>query len=210
MNESDLIRLIRQVVKRELTPLLMAVVTETADAQRLTARRFASDGPIPKIRSIQPAGFASRPKAQVETVLAAIMGDPTNLAALGQFDAARPTIDAEGEAAIYGPDGQLVYLMTGGKVLIGSKDADEPLVLGNVLKSFADALIGEIKGVLSDLETTPAGLTTAPGNPIAPNPALVTALQAHGTSLDSMKSQYVDTDSSNFVSKKNFTERGGS
>ena len=111
-------------------------------------------------------------------------------------------------AVLYGPDGQVVYMQAGGKILIGSKAAASPLVLGDILQAFCDQLISIVSGIVSDISTGPVAITTTPGNPAPTYPALVTALEARTAALTSAKSQYVDTASSNFLSKDNFTERG--
>ena len=208
MSESEIIRLIHQVLRQKLAPPQMGSMVSTADSQRATTQFYSNDAPKGNQRLIQPYGFASRPPAQMDTLIIPMDNDTTHLSVVGQFDADRPVLDNSGEAVLYGPDGQVVYMQAGGKILIGSKAAASPLVLGDILQAFCDQLISIVSGIVSDISTGPVAITTTPGNPAPTYPALVTALEARTAALTSAKSQYVDTASSNFLSKDNFTERG--
>lgn len=207
MSPEDL-RTIRLMIRDQLAGQMMATVAASPDSKRASARRFSGENAIPNMRVLLPHGFASRPKVGTEVLVGAINHDPTHLNVVGGFDSARPAVDAEGESCLYGPEGQLVYMKSGGKVLIGSKAATEPLVLGNVLKDFASQLISEIKSTIDDIKAGPVAVTTTPGNPAPTHPALIAKLALHEAALDQIVSTFVTTVSTNFVSKSNFTERG--
>jgi hypothetical protein len=103
-----------------------------------------------------------------------------------------------------------ITITSDGKILAGEAGATptEPLVLGNVLKTMLDALISEMKGYSADLQTGPVGVGNA-GAPVPAHPTLIAAWVVRDANLDTLKSQYIDTATSNILSQINFTERGG-
>ncbi|MGZ3687131.1 MAG: hypothetical protein ACXWPM_00065 [Bdellovibrionota bacterium] len=159
------------------------------------------------------------------------------------LDRKRPKPSAAGEVILYcrntdgsefpvtlilGVDGKFTVTAST-KILVGSKDSAEPLVLGNVLKSYLSELestVNDLAARTSDLVTQFTTLSTALVSdaatlaPFAPTTegalagietqlATIT-LQVAGiqTSLASDKTQYLDTAATNIVSKLAFTERG--
>lgn len=96
-------------------------------------------------------------------------------------------------------EGKKAYLLGDEKVLIGkgtnadSADPTEPLVLGNILKTF-------LTNVLNEFLNAPQIGTCAVG-PVMLDPTI-------RTNLTQMKSTYLTTASSNIVSQIAFTERG--
>lgn len=208
MSESDIIRLIEQVLRQKLAPPQMGSIVSTEPKNRATTQFYANDAPKKNQRVIQPYGFASRPPAKMDTMIIPADFNATHLNVVGQYDPAAPVLDAEGESVLYGPDGQLIYMQSGGKILIGSKAASSPMVLGDVLQNFCDQLIGIISGAIGDIKTGPVAVTTTPGNPAPTHPALIAKLALRLSDLMSAQSEFVDTSSTNFLSKDNFTERG--
>lgn len=210
MTEADLIKTIRQVVRREIAQMMLCTVTSTEDQYTGSMQRFANEGEIENLRQMKPFGLASRAPSGTTSIAAPIAGDPTHLIMLSEFDPGnRPDID-EGETALYAmPLKQTVYLDKQGNINVGSLDSDEPLVLGNVLQSFCDELMDIIKTALQAIVTGPVAITTTPGNPAPTNPVLISALNNALAQLAVAKSQYVDTTATNFLSLKNFTEKGG-
>jgi hypothetical protein len=207
MNEAQLIRAVKQIIKTELAPILMGTLVSTQDQYRATAQRYQTEAPIGNMRLLQPYGFASRPPAGTQVLVTPIDGRPDHLNVTAQFDQNRPAI-ADGETVLYGPDGQIVYMQTGGKILIGSMAASSPMVLGDILQNFCDQLVGILVGAIGDIKTGPVAVTTTPGNPAPTHPTLIAALTTRISDLMSAQSQFVDTSSSNFLSQTNFTERG--
>jgi len=132
---------------------------------------------------------------------------------LASQDEKLPKQIKDGNLVVAAKPGKKNYLASDTKILIGKlRDSDptEPLVLGAVLQSFADSLVDRIKSIVDDIKTGPISLSTTPGNATAPFPAFVAKLVAHEVALDLLKSQFVDTASTNFLAQKVFTERGDS
>lgn len=142
MNDSDLIKFIKQVVKEQLAAVLMAQVVANKDSNRSTVQRFASDSPIPNLRNIQPYGISSRAPKGTSCLTVPIASDPSHINMVGHFDEDRPTT-ADGETLLYNEFGQLIYLSEG-KIQIGSKAAAENLVLGQVFKAYEASLLDAI------------------------------------------------------------------
>jgi len=188
MNRREVVDIVRQ----EFAQILMGRVAETDSKGRAKARRFGTETPFENARQIQPFGLTSRPPAPMESLVVPINGDPTHLVLVGQFDGDRPATEV-GEAALYGADGQLVYLKTGGHVLIGSKAAAEPAVLGNVLKEFLTTFIDAL------LNAPQIGQDII--GPVFLDPAL-------RTNLINYKAQYLTNAATNIVAQKTFVERG--
>lgn len=142
MTEAELIRIIKRVVKQEMAPILMALVNSNESNTRSTLQRFATDSPTPNVRSIQPFGLSSRAPIGMDSLMLPINGDPTNQTMIGQYDKNKPTCE-DGESILYNAFGQMVYL-SDGKIQIGSKSANQNLVLGQIFKTFADSLLSAI------------------------------------------------------------------
>jgi phage gp45-like len=192
MEDYELPKLIRQIIREELAPILMGKIIQTDTKYRATAQRFSGENQIKNLRSLHPFGVASKPKPGTECVVLPIMNDPTHLNVLTHHDSGRPEID-EGEICLYGADGQLIYLKNGGSIHQGSKEADEPVVLGAVLKTLLEAILDAV------LQAPQIG-TCAVG-PVVLDPSI-------RTQLTQAKQTYLATASSNILSQKNFVERG--
>lgn len=117
-------------------------------------------------------------------------------------------------------DGHSVYQALGGKkaylasdtaihLAKPDSDATEPLVLGNVLQSFLTDIIAQVEAIIAAIETGPVVICSAPGQPGLIHPSLKTALDAVKSALDTDKSTYLTTASSNILSQLAFTQRGG-
>lgn len=95
-----------------------------------------------------------------------------------------------------------------GEVFLGSTSADNPLVLGDILQTFCDQIITILNTALNAIGTGPIGITTTPGNPAPTAPGVTTAMTSAVSQLTSLKAQYVDSPTTNFLSITTFTERG--
>lgn len=208
MTESEIIKLVKQIIKTQIPHPMMCSIVSTQDSQRASMQRFSTEGPSQGLRMIQPYGFVSRPPSGMDALVEPVNSDPTHLNIVGQFDKNRPAINSS-EAALYGPGGQLVYLNAAGHVLIGSKTSANPAVLGDILVTALDQILAQIQNILSALEAGPIGVLSGitPGSPVPTNPAVVTALQLVGTQLTQIQSQFLDTDSTNILSQQVFVER---
>lgn len=212
MEDWEIPALVRNIVRQELAPILMGKVSSTTGEYRAEFQRFAKESKIPNARLIQPYGIASRPKPEMDSLVAPVANDATHLNILGQFDAARPSLE-EGEVALYGPDGQVVKMLNGGNIhaqteadyiaevlgniKLGSPDADEPAVLGNVLKEMLELLL--------DYFTTEApapkiGIDSF-GLSVYLDPQIV-------AKLVQMKLKYLTQPATNIVAQRIFVERG--
>jgi hypothetical protein len=190
---ADIVREIRQMIRQELAPILMGQIVSTEDQFRGTAQRFPSESPLQNLRRLQPYGLASRPKPGTECLVIPIGGDPTHLVVASDYDRDRPDV-RDGETCLYGPDGkQQIWLGDDGKLRSGSRAAESPVVLGDVLQEFARELLGAI------LEAPELG-TSATG-PVFLSPAV-------RTKLKSLLTTYVNEAASNFLSRSQFVERG--
>lgn len=219
MNEAQLIRLVKGIVRESLAPILMGTVVSTKDAYRATAQRFKTENPIENMRLLHPYGLAARPPSDMQALIVPVDGRPDHLNVLGQFDDNRPEIE-DGEVCLYGPDGQVVYMKTGGNVLLGGLEADNPAVLGDILSTFLGDIITNINTINSQLSTfalafsAPFSTNAVPGSPVGPGPALVSAITAlqlalttAQTQLTTQKTQFLDVPATNIVSGTIFLER---
>lgn len=193
MNEAMIRKIIREMIQLELAPILMASVVSNTDQNRAVIRRFSSEGPIPNLRSIQPFGISSRAPAGTQGLVIPVNGDPTHLNLVGHFDTAKPACD-DGETVLYGADGQVIYLKSGGTIHQGTEAADEPVVLGTVLQTFADNLLE------SFLQTGIVGYDSF-GLPVYLSPDIAETMTTE-------KANHVDNPDTNFLAQKNFVERG--
>lgn len=193
MERWEIEKIIRDTVKQELATIMMATVTATASSQRATAQRYPGENAVPNQRIISPYGFASRPTDGTQCVTAPIAHDPTHLNIMGCHDIERPELE-KGESAVYGSDGQLIHFKTGGTIHQGSKAADEPVVLGNVLVEFMTEILNEF------IQRNPIAYDSF-GLPVVWNPETLLKFQE-------WLIKYLQDDSTNIIGQKNFVERG--
>lgn len=130
----------------------------------------------------------------------------------GAFPDSDPVVTDAGDGdgiCIQSADSKIV-IRADGKIHAGKRGAavTEPWVLGQVLLNYLGALHGALETVLDDLSTGPLGIGNM-GAPVPTDPALVAKLTAQKVALESARSQYVDTASTNVVSQVTFTNRGG-
>lgn len=144
MNESDIIRLVRRVIRQELAPILLGSVVSNQDQNRTTIQHFATSSPIPKLRNIQPYGVASRAPPGTACLTIPIDGDPTHLNMVGHFDQSRPSM-ANGETILYDAFGHIVYL-SDTKMQFGSKTSANPMMLGDIVQT----LLSEMLELIAD------------------------------------------------------------
>lgn len=194
MNEADVIKLIREVVKQELAPIMMARVVSNENQNRSTLKRFESDAPIGNLRNIQPFGVSSRAPVNTPALLIPIAGDITHQNMVGHFDESRPAVE-DGESILYGADGQVIFMKKGGTIHQGSKTAASPVVLGDVLKIM---LTNTLKAFIDNADLL--GYDSL-GLPVFLNPVIKSALQDE---LDIR----LDAAATNILSQKNFVTRG--
>jgi len=193
MTESEIIRLVKEVIRQEVAPILMATLQSNQNALRSTVSRFSTDTPVGNLRSIQPFGVSSRAPSGTECLIIPIDGNPTHLNMVGHFDKTKPAVQ-DGETLLYGADGQVLYLKAGGTIHQGSQGANEPVVLGNIMK---EALNDMYKNFL---DFTPLGFD-AFGLPVTINENV-------RLEMIDQQQEYVTNAATNIVGQKNFVERG--
>ena len=153
MNESEVRNLIRHEVRSFLTQVMLGEVVSNESEQRSTARRTGNEGPISKIRNIQPFGISSRAPAGTGGVLVPVNGDPTHLLLMGHFDTSKPACD-DGDTILYDAHGNKISLINGeikalteklavisSTIKLGSEGSSNPLVLGDLLMEFLSDLL---------------------------------------------------------------------
>lgn len=161
------------------------------------------------------AGFYRFPKVGDLVLFAQVEGDYEQAFVIKRLSSKEDTIPAkalDGHTVIQTEAGaEEIFLSSDKRLNLGKRNSVplEPLVLGLVLQDFLDNFLAKFKGFISDLKSGPISLTTTPGNPTAPEPAFVAKLTQLESDIDSLKSTYVTTESSNILSKLAFTERGG-
>lgn len=193
MNESDIYRIVRQILREEIAPILMGKVVSTESSSRVTVRRITSEWPISNVRNIQPYGVSSRPPENMTTVVVPVGSDPTHLNMIGQFDEARPEVE-EGEVCFYGPKGQMIWFTNDGSIRSGIKTAVSPAVLGDILETL-------LENVLKAFLDAPAIGTCAVG-PVVLDPAIRAKLS------EELRVRVKEA-STNFLAQKQFVDRGG-
>lgn len=192
MNESDVIRLIKQVIRKEMAQILMGTLVSNQDKFRSTAQRF-DESPTDQMRRIQPFGLSSRAPAKTPCLIVPVAGDPSHLNIVGDFDTNKPEV-ADGEALLYGADGQVIFMKTGGTIHQGTKTAASPVVLGDILQQALDSIIEHIT------QSTQIAFDSF-GLPCILDPTVK-------VNLTTDKTNYVDDASTNILAQKNFVERG--
>lgn len=193
MTESEMYRMVRQVIKNELAQIAMASINVNDSALRSSVKRSPDDGPMLNLRSIQPFGISSRAPAGTDCFVSPINGDITHLVVNGHFDANKPSLN-DGEAILYGADGQVIYMKSGGSIHQGSKTSSEPVVLGNVLKT-------TLTNILNAFLQAPQIGFDGMGLPVVLDPGVA-------ENLTNELNNHLNDASQNILSQKNFVERG--
>jgi hypothetical protein len=184
VNESEIIRLVRQIIKQELAPILMGVVTSNESQTQSTFQHFSSEAPIGPVRSIQPFGLSSRAPVGTSLLTIPVNADATHQNIVGHFDTAKPT-GADGETLLYDAFGHVIY-MSESQVSLGAKAATQNVVLGQILKTLFDNWLGYDQ---AQTHTGNLGFPTSP--PL--NAAQYAAIQASPVDDETMLSEVVFT-----------------
>lgn len=188
MTESEIIKIVRRVMRQELAPLLMATVKSNESVNRSTFQRNQSDSAVPNARNIQPFGVASRAPVGTSVLTAPCAFDPTHLNMVGAFDESRPEMN-DGETILYNAQGQLIYLKNG-SIHIGSKTAPHKITLGDVLQGMLSTMLGAIASHAHPYDDAGTPSTTQPPN----NAGVFTGLKSSPVDDGGILSQIVFTD----------------
>ncbi len=181
-----------QIIRRVLATEAMGRISSTDADFFAKGRRFPQDPDFTQARLIQPYGLASRPPAQMESLISYVGGDTTHPLFVGQFDRNRPEVGSR-EVALYGPDGQVVYMATGGTIHQGSADAASPAVLGDVLADFLRDLLQAF------LQASSTGESAV--GPVFLSPEL-------RIKFTELLDRYISEAETNILAQKIFLERG--
>lgn len=125
----------------------------------------------------------------------------------------RIPIRAANDAAtvIASKDGQELDLTSDTAIRIGRGNPllvpDEPLVLGNKLKTYLVGLSDRLSAIYDLLIAGAFLYTTTPGNPTAPNPASAAILSPAKVQHELAKVEFLTLELSNILSKHGFTEK---
>lgn len=195
MIDADVIRLIRREIRNHMFIIGHAIAQgggQTVEDQAL--EQNYPGGPAMNPRPVShPYGFVSSAPKGTLAVTARIGEHPGAVITIAHRDPARAEMElAEGDSTLYDEGGQAVGCV-GGKTLLGSLQADNPVVLGNELVELLTELVDLI--IAGDL-----ALTTSPGNPTAPNPPTVVRFQE-------LKQRLLTNATTNVLSSHVFTER---
>jgi hypothetical protein len=158
-------------------------------------------------------GVIRFPEVADLVLVAFVDGDPDQAYVLKRLTSQEEKIPLkalDGHTVIAALAGKNVYLSSDTKIFIGKpgNEGTEPVVLGNVLVSCLTDLVTQVEAIISAIETNPMVICSAPGQPGLIAPALKTALDSVKTALDTNKSNFLTTSSSNILSQLAFTERG--
>jgi hypothetical protein len=226
MMDSETRRFLQEEIRRQVNIVLHGE-TDATDTTLFTediANLFPGQSTITGRPVVHPFGIMSRaPKGTISVVVR--VGDHAgNRMVTGHRDKGRPTDLEEGESCLYAAQGSKINVRQK-KIEIGSSSASEPLVLGNILKTYLTSFEGDTESLANQLTqlvtllTTFSSSTSASPDPVlaaasvilnAALPAITAAIASIVADLQSSKTTYISTASSNIVSQEAFTERGGS
>lgn len=172
MTDGDMIRFIREEIRKEMNVILSGETAGSATHTESIDNLFPGMPTITDRPVMQPFGISSRAPKKTLQFIGRQGADKTNRFVLGHRDKNKPAVD-EGETSVYSVGGYQVRVFNG-KIQIAKGTDFETLVVGETLRDFLIALIGEIV-----LHTH-----AAPGAPPT-NASAFTALQT--ASLDNDK-----------------------
>lgn len=193
MIDPNVLRYIHVEIRRQLNTIL-SCYTENADNENCDIDQpFPGADKITARPVVHPFGFVSKAPNGTLALSGRVGEHPGARIVFGHRDKMRKDIPLdEGEVCLYNAQGEKIFLKKD-KIQLGDISANEPAALGNVL--------AECLGVIFDiLIQGQSVLTTAPGNPTAPNPAVAANLTAK-------KAQYITNILTNILSQETFVRR---
>jgi phage gp45-like len=157
--DNDVVRFIREEIRKQVNVILMAKAGETTFESEDLQDLFAGMPTITKRPVMQPFGVASRAPTGTRSVIGRVGEHFGARMVLGHQDQAKPDYHSVGETVLYNQFGQAIYLKSG-SVHIGKPTTSNPAVVGNETKALFQALIQWI--------LTHTHITTAPGSQTTP------------------------------------------
>lgn len=201
--DSDLIRLIRQEIRRQVQIVLSGETDGNTPQTENIGQLYPGMPTIEGRPVVHPYGMVSRaPNGTIQCNVR--QGEHMNWLVLGHRDKNRPDLQ-QGEVMLYNELGEKIYISKGvvrtttpkivdecDDMRLGSEGAEENFVLGQVFKKFAQDLLTQLAA-----ETHVSGL---PGYP--------TSVPQNAAQYNNLKTTPIDDDA--ILSDKIFGEKGGS
>jgi hypothetical protein len=156
----------KRAVLHVIQPLARGIVT-VVSAASATLTGVVPFGGGDRFMTTFPYGFVSAPTPGVVAYFLNLFGSSTGPVILGWYDTNRPSV-LPGESIVYNGFGKLIYLATA-TLRIGSKTASSPVVLGDQLLAYENAVLNAI------LNAPQIGLAMG-SIPVALDPTLRAAL----------------------------------
>jgi hypothetical protein len=161
----------------------------------------------------QSSGEYELPSVDDMVLVAYTDGEVDNALVIRRFSSVInkiPEKAKDGHKVSKAKSGKKYYIASDSGIHIGKTDHDctEPLVLGNTLKTMLGDLIDKMTDLIDKISGSPITISSAPGMPSIIFPQLATDLAAIKSDLNTLKSTYVTTATTNIVSQIGFTERG--
>ncbi len=141
--DADMIRFIRQEIKREVNVILAGQAGVTTQESEDIQNLFPGSPTIPARPVMHPYGFTSRAKQGTISVTARHGDHVGNRIILGHRDSERPDDFEEGEVVLYNQFGLQMRLLED-RILIGSADSDKNAVLGPDLQAMLSTVLQAI------------------------------------------------------------------
>lgn len=186
-------KFIHQEIKRAMNVILSGKTGVTKDVETETfSDMFPGMDAIVDRPVMHPFGLASRAPENTISVVGRQGDNFGNRIILGHRDSKRPKDILKGEVVLYNQFGQAMYFREK-KIQVGSKTSENPMVLGDILSKF-------LKNILRKLLDAPNIGVCAVGNVwLNPEVREYYELQIQ---------EFIDIETTNFVSQMVFTERG--
>jgi len=192
----DLVALVKRMIRTHVPNLQHAIARGGSTAEVQALEQNYPGGPQMAERPVcHPWGFVSRAPDGMLAVVGRVAEHPGATMTIAHRDPARASMDLQaGETAVYSQNQHGVWARTD-QTQVGSPTADNPVVLGAELVELLTAIVDV-------LIAGSGGLTTAPGNPTAPNPAVA-------AQFTELKTRLLETPATALLSRTVFTTRDG-
>lgn len=218
------LELLREVFKDDAVHLSLAVVTRVQWADDASAV-YVTCNLLPENREImaqlgfdsvgENAGAGDLPELRDLVLVCFAQRENEHAFVISRFSSAEeplPLQMKDGHYVVKSKPGKKAIVASDTHIEIGkgipTAPPTEPLVLGNVLTTYLEALEGRLTALIDALTNNPIVISTAPGTPAGINPALATVIAAIKTGADADKSTYLTTAGTNILSQIAVTERG--
>jgi hypothetical protein len=194
MLDPEIRREVRREVRTFMNIILNCLTGESTTEDQEIDQVFPGAPKLAKRPVVHPFGFVSRAPAGKVAVTAQVGEHPGARIILGVRDSKRAEMSflEEGEACLYSETGERIVLRKD-KVQLGSENADNPVVLGT-------ELVDMLTQIIELLKQGQIVFTTAPGQPTAPNPAVV-------AQLEQLAQTFLSTADTSIISQRVFAER---